>query len=199
MSDQDRLLVIRAQNGDRAAFEELVSRHARPIYGFILRMVRGHREEAEDLTQEVLLRAYKALPRFRGDSKFSTWLHKIAVNRTLNRLQKRKLSSVSTSLVREDGTLAVLDIPDSSMGPERLAGRSETMAMIEQALGELSDSLRVVFVMRELQAMSHDDIARSLGCTSQAVRVRHHRAKKELAKRLAPYLGVEASGVVNSG
>lgn len=187
MSDHDRLLVSRAQGGDREAFAELVERYSKPIYGLVLRMVRGRREEAEDLTQEVFLRAYKALPRFRGESKFSTWLRKIAVNRTLNSLQKKSLPSFSLHQ-SHDGEEHEVEIPDASRGPDRMSERQETAEAIERAVGELSEALRLVFVMREFQGLSHEEIAQVLGSTSQAVRVRHHRAKKELAQKLEPYL-----------
>ncbi|MGE0488682.1 MAG: RNA polymerase sigma factor [Vulcanimicrobiota bacterium] len=185
MSENDRILVARAQKGDREAFEVLVEQHARPIYTLVFRMVRGRREEAEDLTQEVMLRAFKALPRFRGEAKFSTWLHRIAVNLTLNRLQKKSLNPQSLSQGDEGDGEHWLEIPDTSMAPEVMAERAETMACVRAALAEMSESLRVVFLMRELQGMSHDDIAATLGASSEAVRVRHHRAKKELVKRLA--------------
>lgn len=185
MSENDRILVARAQKGDREAFEVLVEQHARPIYTLVFRMVRGRREEAEDLTQEVMLRAFKALPRFRGEAKFSTWLHRIAVNLTLNRLQKKSLNPQSLSQGDDRDEEHWLEIPDSSMAPEVMAERAETMACVRAALEEMSESLRVVFLMRELQGMAHDDIAAALGATPEAIRVRHHRAKKELVKRLA--------------
>ncbi|MBI3927833.1 MAG: sigma-70 family RNA polymerase sigma factor [Armatimonadetes bacterium] len=188
MSETDHVLVARAKAGDRTAFEALVDRHARPIYGMIYRMVRGQREEAEDLTQEVLLRAFQALPSFRGDSQFSTWLHRIAVNRTLNRLQKKSIPARSIHDVAPDRPDLELELPDQRHRPDRQAERQELKGVLERAIDHLSDSLRAVFVLREIEGLSHESIASILGVQSQAVRVRLHRAKKELIKMLTPYL-----------
>ncbi len=196
MSEKDQLLVAQAKAGDRQAFAALVEEYSGPIYGLILKMVRGKKEEAEDLTQEVLLRAFRALPKFRGDAKFSTWIHRIAVNLTLNRIRKKKLQQTSLSQSDSEGEERWLEIPDTTFGPEPLAQRGETLSALRQALSEMSENLRQVFILRELHGMSHDDIAVALGSTSKAVRVRHHRAKKELVRRLRPYLEAnESSGV----
>lgn len=188
MSEADRKLVSRAKAGDRAAFDALVEKHARPIYGLIYRMVRGNKEEAEDLTQEVLLRAYKALPKFREDSQFSTWLHRIAVNRTLNRLQKKTVPARSIHETTPDGEERLREVPDAGRGPQEQLQDSELRSVLERAIDHLSDSLRAVFVMREVQGLPHEEIASILGVKSQAVRVRLHRAKKDLIKMLSPYL-----------
>lgn len=189
MSEQDRLLVTRAQSGDAAAFEALVERYSKPIYGLILRMVRGNREEAEDLAQETMLRAFKAIGRFRQDSKFSTWLHRIAVNLTLNRLKKKSIKAQSLSVTAPDDEQdRWMEIPDETFGPEKRLLRAEMRHAMEAALARLSDNLRAVFILREIHGMSHDEIAETLESTSKAVRVRHHRAKKELVGYLEELL-----------
>lgn len=193
MSDSERDLVRRAQNGDLDAFEELVGKHSKSIYGHIYRMVRGRREEAEDLTQEALLRAFKAIGRFRNDCKFSTWLRRIAVNLTLNRLQKKQLPSRSIDEEPPEGGRPV-EIPDETFGPERSFDQGQLRGALEQALEELSPSLRAVFVMREVEGLSHEQIAEILETNSQAVRVRHHRAKKQLAGILMRSMGGVACG-----
>ncbi|MEW6280529.1 MAG: sigma-70 family RNA polymerase sigma factor [Candidatus Eremiobacterota bacterium] len=189
MAEDERSLVAAAKNGDRTAFEALAERYAPRIFALIYRMVRGQREEAEDLTQEVLLRAYQALASFREDASFYTWLYRIAVNRTLNRIQKKKLSSVSLDepLQEGDRPREVAD-PDSCFQPAAALENRELGQTLQKAVDQLSESLRVVFLMREVEGLSHEEIAAALGSTSQAVRVRLHRAKKELMERLAPYV-----------
>lgn len=179
MTDEERALVARAQGGDRPAFEELVTRHGARIHGLVLRMLRGNREEAEDVTQEVFLRAFEALPRFRGDSGFYTWLYRIAVNRTLHRLEKKKLPTTP---------LEDLQVADPSEEPAQAAVSGELGQALKAALDRLSDGSRTVFLLREAQGLSHDEIAEVLGIAAGAVRVRLHRAKKELVRLLSPYL-----------
>lgn len=188
MSESERDLVRRAQTGDLVAFEILAGKYSKAIYGHIFRMVRGRREEAEDLTQEALLRAFKALGRFRGDCKFSTWLRRIAVNLTLNRLQKKQLPASSIDEEPPEGGRPV-EIPDESFGPERKLDQNELKRALEAAIEQLSPNLRTVFVMREVEGLSHEEIAEVLETNSQAVRVRHHRAKKQLAGILTQSMG----------
>ena len=186
---EDAALVVRAKQGDRAAFEQLAQRHARRVFGLILRMLRGDREEAEDLAQDVWLSAYKGLAGFREESQFGTWVHRIAVNKTLNRLQKKVLPSRPLVNTNPEGDESTMDIPDTGETPEMAAQRHELQRAVVKALDKLSDTLRQVFVLRELHHMSHEEIAEMLGSNPQAIRVRLHRAKKELVSQLGPYLG----------
>ena len=188
MSESERDLVRRAQNGDLDAFEILVGQHSKSIYGHIYRMVRGRREEAEDLTQEAMLRAFKAIGRFRNDCKFSSWLRRIAVNLTINRIKKKKLPSQSIDEEPSEGGRP-LEIPDETFGPERKFDQAQLKTALEEAIENLSPNLRAVFVMREVEGLSHDEIAEILETNSQAVRVRHHRAKKQLAGILLKSMG----------
>lgn len=180
MSADETGLVNAARQGDRVAFEVLAERYAPRIYALIFRMVRGRREEAEDLTQEALLRAYQSLGSFRADSSFYTWLYRIAVNRTLNRLDKK-------SLPVDDEPRDMAD-RDLSAQPLPALQNQELRQVLEAAILQLSDSLRVVFVLREIEGLGHDEIAELVGANAQAVRVRLHRAKKELMERLSPYV-----------
>lgn len=183
MTDEERALVAAAQDGDRPAFEALVARYGGRIYSLVLRMLRGNREEAEDVTQEVFLRAFEAMPRFRGDSGFYTWLYRIAVNRTLHRLEKKKVPT--RSLDDPDGGIV---LPDVSGDPSQAAVSGELSAALKAALDRLPDASRTVFLLRESQGLSHDEIGEILGLAAGAVRVRLHRAKKELVRLLSPFL-----------
>ena len=170
----------RAQRGDRQAFDWLMQRHLKGIYNLVLRMLSGDREAAQDLVQETFLSAFRSLGSFRRESRIATWFHRIAVNKVLNDRSKRKWKVVDLEKSRE--------LPDSQPEPVQHLEEAELIKRMERAVGELPEGLRSVFVMRELQKKSYEEIAEILESTPEAVRVRLHRAKKELLKRLQPYL-----------
>jgi RNA polymerase sigma-70 factor (ECF subfamily) len=145
-------------------------------------MLGGRKEEAEDLTQETFLRAYKAITTFRGQSKFRTWLRRIATNLAINEMRKNRPLLHSLDFGDEDGR--AYEIPDTDFSPEKLFEGRQALQYVEQALSRLSDGLRTVFVLKELEGYTHEETAQMLGVKSQAVRVRHHRAKKLLVKYL---------------
>jgi len=176
---------VRAQQGDRSAFDWLIQRHLKGIYNLILRMLSGDREAAEDLAQDTFLSAFRSLPSFRRECRVSTWLHRIAVNKVLNHRSRRRLQTVEPS---RNPDPPALDLPDPQPGPAERLQQSEMQGQLQQAVSQLPESLRLVFVMRELQHKGYDEIAEVLDTTPEAVRVRLHRAKKELLKRLRPYL-----------
>ena len=186
----DDALLERARAGHVASFEELAKRHAGKVFALIFRMVHGRREVAEDLTQDTFLAAFQSLAQFRGDSQFATWLHRIAVNKTLHFLEKKQLPTSTLSALPEESPL---DPPDPQGGPEQILEESELHAHLQASIDRLPASLRVVFLMREVEKLGYDEIAASLETTSEAVRVRLHRAKKELLTLLRPYLQGEAS------
>ena len=178
----------RARLGDRRAFDWLMQRHLKAIYNLVLRMLPGDRDAAEDLVQDTFLSAFRALANFRNDCKISTWFHRIAVNKVLNYRSKRRFKLVELD-AKNPGV-------DSQPGPGQRLEEVELRRVLEQTVGQLPEGLRLVFVMRELQHKSYDDIAEVLETTPEAVRVRLHRAKKELLKRLRPYLdGAGKEGV----
>lgn len=172
-----------AQKGDKAAFGSLVSSHAPALYSFLFRMLGNAREEAEDLAQETFLRAYRSIGSFRGDSKFKTWLCRIATNLALNHLRKKR--PPTQSLEYGDDESRTFEIPDQEFSPEVYLKGRQAQEFVEAALAQLSDSLRVVFVLKELEGYTHEETARLLGVKAQAIRVRHHRAKKQLAQILS--------------
>ena len=145
-------------------------------------MLGGRHEDAEDLTQETFLKAYRSLHSFRGQSRLGTWLRRIATNTVLNELRKK--SPHLLSLDAESEERGTLDIPDYQFSPETWLEGEQAERMVEAALAELSDGLRIVFVLKELEGYTHEETAKLLGLKSQAVRVRHHRAKKQLLRRL---------------
>lgn len=173
-------LASRAQAGDRQAFDWLMQRHLKTIYNLVLRML-GDREAAQDLVQDTFLSAFRSLANFRRECRIATWLHRIAVNKVLNHRAKRKLK-----LVELDGERLRTD--DHS-GPVQKLEEAELQKLLQQSVQQLPENLRVVFVLRELQGQSYEEVAEILETSPENVRVRLHRAKKELLKRLRPYLG----------
>lgn len=197
MNDRDQSLLERIRSGEREAFSSLVEPYAPRVYSVLLRMT-GDRAAAEDLLQDALLQAYRALDRFRGECSFYTWIYRIAVNKTLNWIRRVRgkihFESLDEPLSTGDGQVQreVVDVRDS---PEVRSAQTETAEVIDQAIAALSQANRIVFTMREIEGMQYDEIARTLECSEEAVRTRLHRAKKELKERLRPFL---AGDVVSS-
>lgn len=190
MDDRDQVLLERVRSGDRDAFSALVEPCAPRVYSVLLRMTED-RSAAEDLLQDALLQAYRAIDRFRGESSVYTWLHRIAVNKALNWIRRVKgkvrFESLDAPISTGDGEMQ-RDVPDARATPETRAAQREMGEVIEEAIATLSDANRIVFTLREIEGLGYDDIARTLECSEEAVRTRLHRAKKELKERLRPYL-----------
>jgi RNA polymerase sigma-70 factor (ECF subfamily) len=176
----DIRLVARFQRGDEDAFDELVEKHRRRVYSLVCRLACP--AEADDLAQEVFIAAYKALPNFRGDSAFSTWLYRIAVHVCSHHLRKRRLDT--TDLDEEH-----LDL-DRDHDPERSAISSELTERVRDAVGKLPYKLRLVVVLRDLHGLSYEEMAQVLGCPIGTVRSRLHYASQRLATVLRPYVEV---------
>jgi RNA polymerase sigma-70 factor (ECF subfamily) len=193
-ADEDRRLVDRAQTGDVRAFEALVRRYERWVFTLALRMV-GDRADAEDIAQEVFLKAYRGLSGFRGGSRFSTWLYAIASHHCLNHLASRDVRARRAARVGnpagadgETSTPAVDRVADDAPGPDAALERRDLRRMIQSALASLTEEHRIVLILRDIHGMSYDEIAENLGVELGTVRSRLHRARMELKTRLAPYL-----------
>lgn len=189
----DDVLVERFRGGDRQAFEELVRRHRSRIYHLALRMTKNE-QEALEIVQETFLSAYRKLPEFRGESAVGSWIHRIAANFALMRLRHKKVvDGVEEPLETEDGKFR----PDGhwSEGPTGYWGRraddivldTELRGQINQAVDALPDSYRAVFLLRDIEGLSYDEIANALQTTVPAVKSRLHRARLSLRERLAHY------------
>lgn len=183
-------LVERLRAGDEDAFEELVRTYGGRMLAVTRRMLPTE-EEARDAVQEAFLSAFRALNRFEGNSKLSTWLHRIAVNSALMRLRTRRrkpeesLDSLLPSF-RDDGHY--LDRLSSWEEPidERLE-RAETRQLVRRLIDELPDSYRTVLLLRDIEGLDTEETAAALGTTPTAVKVRLHRARQALRSRLAPH------------
>jgi RNA polymerase sigma-70 factor (ECF subfamily) len=190
----DEELVRMAQNGELAALDELTLRHERRVYTLAWRMLR-HEQDAEDVTQQAFLSALEHLDGFRGESTFSTWLLRIASHAALKLIRKRQgLKTVSLEESTEaEGDDAPIPHPefiaDWRFSPDRLAGKHETLDLLDAALAELDEKHRVVFLLRDVEGFSVKETAEALGITEANVKVRLLRARLQLRERLTRELG----------
>jgi len=184
----DRELVALSQQGDLAAYNELIQRYHKKIYALVYNMT-SNKEDAEDLVQEVFFKAYSALKRFKGDSSFYTWVYRIAVNRTINFVKKRK-KRTGISLDDVDGGVerdpAYVEL-SAKESPFRDATLSELQEKLNGVLQKLSEKHRAVVVMHDIQGVPHEEIAQLLGVSSGTVRSRLFYARQILQAELAEY------------
>jgi RNA polymerase sigma-70 factor (ECF subfamily) len=192
-ADADRALVERAQQGDTRAFEMLVVKYQRRIERLISRMVRDA-DLVQDVAQETFIRAYRALPQFRGESAFYTWLYRIAVNTAKKALVEMKRDPVLTESSRsrvaeDDETYRVDNELSDGETPEALLASKEIAATVNAAIDALSDDLRQAITLREIEGLSYEEIADVMNCPIGTVRSRIFRAREAIATRLRPLLG----------
>lgn len=169
-------LLARLRAGEPKAFEELVIAYQHRVFGVALRML-GSRAEAEEIAQEVFLRAHRAVADFRGEAKLGTWLYGIASRLCLNRL-----ASPDRRVTRGDAALA--DVPAANVDAAMAAERAELEAAMHAAIAELPDERRLVLVLRDLEGLSYEQIAEALALDPGTVRSRLHRARMQLKEKL---------------
>jgi len=184
----DQLLVERVQQGDKKAFDILVLKYQHKIVNLVMRYVRDQ-AEALDITQEAFIKAYRALPKFRGDSAFYTWLYRIAINTAKNFLVASKRRPLDYDLDLQDpeqyDMQARLKETDT---PEGLLLTEEIRETVMEAIDGLPEDLRTAILLREMEGMSYEDIAQSMDCPVGTVRSRIFRAREAVDKRLRPIL-----------
>jgi len=185
----DQELVRRAQAGDRAAFDLLVRKYQQRVANLVARYVHDA-GEVMDVTQEAFIKAYRALPRFRGDSAFYTWLYRIAINTAKNHLVALNRRPPGTDLEAETAEQLDLGTRLRDMDtPEHLVLTDEVAATVRQAMADLPEDLRTAITLRELEGLSYEEIAQAMGCPIGTVRSRIFRARDAIDKRLRPLLG----------
>jgi RNA polymerase sigma-70 factor (ECF subfamily) len=192
MSDRevDQQLVERAQQGDKKAFELLVGKYQRKLARLLSRFIRDA-AEVEDVTQEAFIKAYRALPTFRGDSAFYTWLYRIGINTAKNYLVAMgRRAPTTTEIDSEEAEgfeggdqLRDLNTPENEMATRQIADT------VNQTLAELPEELRTAITLREIEGMSYEDIANIMNCPIGTVRSRIFRAREAIAVKLRPMLG----------
>ncbi|MER1940237.1 MULTISPECIES: RNA polymerase sigma factor RpoE [unclassified Castellaniella] len=189
----DLALVERVRRGDRHAFDLLVIKYQRKIMRLLSRMI-AEPAEIEDVAQEAFIKAYRALPQFRGDSAFYTWLYRIAINTARNwqASRARRPSTVSV-LENEDGeTFEQIDSLSDHSTPESLMASRQIAQTVNEAIEALPDDLRTAIVLREIEGMSYEDIASTMQCPIGTVRSRIFRAREAIASRLRPVMDQDA-------
>ena len=188
MSNQssDKKLVKRVQKGDKGAFDLLVLKYQHKIVNLVMRYVRDP-ETALDITQEAFIKAYRALPRFRGDSAFYTWMYRIAVNTAKNHLAAQRRRPMDVELDLQDPEQydlhAKLKETDT---PEGVTLSNELKETVERAIAALPEDLRTAIILRELDGMSYEEIAQTMECPVGTVRSRIFRARDAIAKKVGP-------------
>jgi RNA polymerase sigma-70 factor (ECF subfamily) len=187
--DVDQQLVARAQRGDKRAFELLVEKYQRKLGRLLARFIRDP-AEVEDVTQEAFIKAYRALPAFRGDSAFYTWLYRIGINTAKNYLMALgRRAPTSTEVEAEDAEgfedgeqLRDINTPESVLLSKEIA------QTVNATIDQLPEELRTAIQLREMEGMSYEDIARIMDCPIGTVRSRIFRAREAIAERLRPLL-----------
>jgi RNA polymerase sigma-70 factor (ECF subfamily) len=183
--ESDLVLVKRVQRGDKTAFDLLVRKYQHKVVKLVLRYVRNP-AEAEDIAQEAFIKAYRALPQFRGDSAFYTWMYRIAINTAKNSLASRDRSPIAYDLDLNDpeeshSVQAKLQDPDT---PEGMALTEEIRLIVNSAIEGLPEELKTAIVLRELDGLSYEEIAAAMECPVGTVRSRIFRAREAIDKRL---------------
>ena len=188
-ADSDWTLVRRVQEGDVAAFDQLVVKYRERVYAVVYNMT-SNREDASDLTQDAFIKAFQSINRFQGQSSFFTWLYRIAVNSTLTHLRKAKLRSFFSfeKLHEDDKTTEILAQLTDKKGADREFYVKELQEKLNEAMQKLSIKHRTVVTLFEIDGLSHEEIAEVVGCSVGTVRSRLHYAKQLLQAELQPYL-----------
>ncbi len=186
----DQQLVERAQRGEKHAFELLVAKYQRRLARLISRIVRDP-SEVEDVVQEAFIKAYRALPQFRGDAAFYTWLYRIGVNTAKNYLvsQGRRAPTSTEKDAEEAETFDDADKLRDINTPESMLMSRQVAATVNSAMDKLPEELRTAITLREVEGMSYDDIAEFMNCPIGTVRSRIFRAREAIAVELRPLLG----------
>ena len=185
----DQLLVDRAQHGDKKAFELLVVKYQRKLMRLISRLIRDQ-AEAEDVVQEAFIKAYRALPQFRGDSAFYTWLYRIGINTAKNYLvtQGRRVPTSTEADVEEAETFDDGDQLRDINTPESMLATKQIAETVNLAMEVLPEELRTAITLREIEGLSYEDIAEAMHCPIGTVRSRIFRAREAIAEKLRPLL-----------
>jgi RNA polymerase sigma-70 factor (ECF subfamily) len=186
----DRQLVARAQRGDKQAFELLVEKYQRKLARLLSRFIRDP-AEVEDVTQEAFIKAYRALPAFRGDSAFYTWLYRIGINTAKNYLMamgRRAPTSTEVEADEAEGFEEGEQLRDINT-PESLLLSKEIAETVNSTIEGLPEELRRAIQMREIEGLSYEDIAQAMNCPIGTVRSRIFRAREAIAEQLRPLLG----------
>ena len=185
MLPDEKILIAKSQKGDVFAFEELIAAYQHKIFNLVYRYI-GNHHDALDMTQEVIIRVYKALPGFRGDASFSTWIYHIVSNvcyDELRRRSKHREHSVDEEIITESGEI-IRDLPDQSPSLESIYEDKETSEYMQELINRLPDEYRLVILLREISGFSYLEIAQQLHISIGTVKSRISRARKYMQKQM---------------
>jgi RNA polymerase sigma-70 factor (ECF subfamily) len=187
--DVDWQLVERVQRGDKRAFDLLVAKYQRKLFRLLSRLIRDP-AEIEDVAQEAFIKAYRALPNFRGESAFYTWLYRIAINTAKNYLvaQGRRPPTQSETDIEDAENFEDGDSLRTEDTPDRMLLSKQVAEAVNRAIERLPEELRTAIVLRELEGLSYEEIAASMNCPIGTVRSRIFRAREAVAEELRPIL-----------
>ncbi len=186
--EADQVLVDRVQRGDKKAFDLLVLKYQHKVANLISRYIRDQ-AEVLDVAQEAFIKAYRALPKFRGDSAFYTWLYRVAINTAKNHLAAQARRPPGEDIEAETAEQMDMGTPlKEGDTPERMALQREIAQTIQQALDELPVDLRTAITLRELDGLTYDEIAQAMDCPIGTVRSRIFRAREAIDAKLKPLL-----------
>ena len=191
--DNEAIYVAAAKAGDVAAFEELVNRYERKIFR-LAQHITQNTEDAQDVSQEAFLKAFEHLPDFQGNSRFYTWLVRIAVNQALMKLRKRRTKDVSLDEdIETEDNFMPREIEDWGPSPEQHFAQDELAGILSRVIGELDPAFRLVFQLRDIDELSTEETAEALGLSVPAVKSRLLRARLKLREKLNRYFQRGAS------
>lgn len=196
----DVALIERVRGGDVSAYDELVRKYERQVFRIAQRITQN-REDAEDVTQDTFVKGFEKLDQFQGNSKFYTWLVRIAVNESLMRLRKRrtgKMVSIDEDVVTDEGSVP-RDLADWAPDPEQNYSQAELHRILEKTIKGLPPGFRVVFELRDVQGLSTEETAEALGLSIPAVKSRLLRARLQLRERLTRYFKRRKAAAQNAG
>ncbi|WP_251106695.1 sigma-70 family RNA polymerase sigma factor [Alloacidobacterium dinghuense] len=198
--EREAALIAAILAGDREKFHDLIRPYERQVYLTALTLVKNE-TEAEDVAQEAILRAYRKLAGFRGDAKFSTWLIAITLNEARSRLREEKRAIVDSldDHDAQEGDYTPAALTDWREVPSEVLERQEIRALMQQAVAELPDTFRQVVILRDMEELSVNETAEALGISVALVKVRLHRARLLLQKRLVPLLRIGWKAKPKSG
>ncbi len=192
MNISDEVLISRFKGGDKNSFRRLVERYQTKVYSIVLAMVRD-KSDADDLSQEVFIKVYRGLTHFKGKSKFFTWLYRITINTCLNaqnvRRRKPKTILLSYPVGEKENPLSTQLPQDTVKSPIEILENKELGVKIKLAIDSLSDGLKEVFILREVEDLSYKELSKIFQCSEGTIKSRLFRAREGLKNKLAPYLG----------